>query len=93
MTNPTRRSLLQQTPVGAATLSLLPALPALAAIGRSPAAAVPRSSATSTGSMVVHVKDGAAGEMTLMVGAREIILRDPRLVACLIAAARQGGCA
>ncbi len=87
----TRRSFLQQTPVSAAALSLLPAMPALAAVRQSPEAAAPRLSATSTGSMVVHVNNVATGEMTLMVGARQIVLRDPRIVARFIEASRQGG--
>jgi hypothetical protein len=85
----TRRSLLQQTPISAAALSLLSAVPALAAFPRSPAA--PQLSATSTGSMVVRVHNGATGEMTLLVGAREIVLRDTRLAASLIGATREAG--
>ena len=87
----TRRSLLKQTPVTAAALSLLPAVPALAAICHSPEAAAPQSSAKSTGSMVVHVNNVATGEMTLLVGARQIVLHDPRIVACFLEATREGG--
>jgi hypothetical protein len=36
--------------------------------------------------MVIHVKDVATGEMTLLAGSREFVLRDPRLVARLIQA-------
>jgi hypothetical protein len=89
MTQLTRRSLLRQAPVGAAAFGLLPAMPALAAIGRSPAA-VPRLPAKATGSMMVHIKDLAAGEMTLLVGSREIVVRNPRLVADLATAAHSG---
>jgi hypothetical protein len=88
MTQLTRRSFLEQTPVGAATLGLLPVMPALAAVRRAPEEAAPRLSAASTGSMVIHVKDIATGEMTLLVGTREFALRDPRLVASLIEATR-----
>jgi hypothetical protein len=38
--------------------------------------------------MVVHVSDVAAGEITLLVDAREIVFRDPEIVARLIKAAR-----
>ncbi len=89
MTQLTRRSLLRQAPVGAAVFGLLPAMPALAAIGRSPAA-MPRLPAAVAGSMMVHVKDLAAGEMTLLVGSREIVVRNRRLVAELAAAAHAG---
>jgi hypothetical protein len=90
VTNLTRRSFLQQTPISAGALGLLPAMPALAAMVRSPQPAAPQLSAMSSRSMVVHVSDVATGEMTLLVGEREIVHRDPRLVACLVAATRQG---
>jgi hypothetical protein len=86
VTRLTRRSLLQQTPVSAAALSLLPAMPALAAFHHLPKATAPTLSDISSGSMVVHVNDAATGEMTLLVGARQIALRDPRIVARLIEA-------
>jgi hypothetical protein len=88
MTQLTRRAFLEQTPVGAATLGLLPVMPALAAVRRASEGASPRLSAASPGSMVIHVKDIATGEMTLLVGTREFALRDPRLVAGLIEATR-----
>ncbi len=88
MTNLTRRSFLQRTPVTAATLSVLPAMPALAAIRRPSQMPAPRPSAASSGSMVIHVNNVATGEMSVLVGAREVSLRDPRLVAYFIEAAR-----
>ena len=88
----TRRSFLQQTPVAAATLSVLPAMPALGAIRHSPQVTarqrVAPSSAASPGSMVIHVNDVATGKMAVLVGSREVVLRDPRLVAYFIEAAR-----
>ena len=87
VTNLTRRSLLQNAPLTAATLSVLPPVPALAASRLPPEAAAPRS-ASGTGSMVIHVNDVATGEMTLLVGAREVCFRDPGLVAYFIKAAR-----
>jgi hypothetical protein len=87
MTKLTRRSLLQKTPATAAMLSLLPGLPADAAIRRSRQAAASRPAAASAGSMVIHVNDVATGAMTILVGAREIRLRDPRLVARFVEAA------
>jgi hypothetical protein len=91
VTKLTRRWFLQQTPVSAATLSLLPAMPALAAIRHAPKAAATQLSAKSTGSMVVHVNNVATGEMTLLVGTRAIILRDPGIVASFLDATREGG--
>ena len=95
MTKLTRRSFLKQTSVSAATLGLLPAIPALAAIPQPEAAAAEMSATsagpTSIGPMIVHVSDASRGEVTLLVGAREIVFRDRRLVARLIKAAHQGG--
>jgi hypothetical protein len=88
VTKLTRRSFLKQTSAGAATFSLLPAIPALAAISHLPEAAPPELPAAFSGPMVVHVSDVAAGEITLLVGAREIVFRDPEIVARLIKAAR-----
>lgn len=89
MTKLTRRSLLQQTPVSAAAISLLPAMPALASIRHTPEASAPLLPTASADSMVVHVSNVATGEMTLLVGARQIVVRDPRIVARLVAASRE----
>ena len=88
MTNLTRRLFLQHTRTTAATLAVLPAMPALAASRLPPEAAAPGSSAGGAGSMVIHVTDVATGEMTLFVGAREVPLRDRKLVAYFTEAAR-----
>ena len=88
MNNLTRRSFLHQTPVAAAALGVLPAAPVVAATHRSPGVAIPRSSARATGSMIIHVNDIVSGEMTLLVGGREVVLRDRRLVARFVQAAR-----
>ena len=88
MSKLTRRSFLQNTPTAAATLSVLPAIPALAAPQHPPEGAAPKRSVTGTGSMVIHVNDVATGQMTLLVGARAVSLRDPWLVARFIQAAR-----
>ena len=89
MTNLTRRSFLKQTSVSTATLGLLPCLPALAAMPDSPQATTPGvAAAPFSGPIVAHVSDLAMGEVTLLVGAHEIIFRDPQLVAHLMKAAR-----
>jgi hypothetical protein len=92
VTRLTRRSLLHQTPISAAAFSLLPAMPAVAGNPASPAAA-PKLSAGSAGSMIVHVNNVATGEMTLLVGARQISLRDPRIVAFFLEATGNGASA
>ena len=42
----------------------------------------------STSSVVIHINDVGTGAMTLLVGAREVVLRDPWLVAYFVEAAR-----
>jgi hypothetical protein len=91
MTNLTRRLFLQRSPVTAATLGLLPAIPALAAAADPPDATEHASYSTSEGPLIVQVNDFRTGEMRLFVGGRAILLRDPRLVACLVEATRKGG--
>jgi hypothetical protein len=87
MTKLTRRSFLKQSSLSAATLGLLPALP-LAAMAPASDAAKPELPATFAAPMVLNVSDMATGEVTLLVGPREIVFRDRRLVARLIKAAR-----
>ncbi len=85
----TRRSFLTQTSVGAATFGLLPAVPALAVTPDSSEAAAPELSAAAfTGPMIAHVRDVVTGEVALLVGTREIVFRDPQLVARLLNATR-----
>ena len=83
MTNPTRRSFLAQTPIAAASVSLLPIVPDLASVGRAGGSARSALSTESTEPIVIHVSDIATGAMTLFIGAREIVLRDPRIIDCL----------
>ncbi len=85
----TRRSFLTQTSVGAATFGLLPAVPVLAATpDTSDGAARELAAATFTGPMIAHVRDVVTGEVALLVGTREIVFRDPQLVARLMNATR-----
>ena len=88
MTDLNRRSFLKQTSVGAATLGWLSSLPAFAVISQSPHGSMPEAPATGCSEpMIAHVSDVATGEVALLVGAREIIFRDPQLVSRLIEAA------
>ena len=91
MTKLTRRSFLKQTSATAATFSLLPAMPALAASSRSAEAVVPKLRAPFSGPLVVHVSDVATGEITLFATDQEIVFRDPQIVARLIKAASLAG--
>ena len=84
----TRRSFLKQTSAWTAALGLLPAVSSLAAIPYS-MRPVPELPAKFPGPLILHVSNVAAGEMTLLVGAREVVFRDPEVVARLLKAARQ----
>ena len=39
--------------------------------------------------VVAHVRDASTGDVSIMVGDREVVSRDPQLVGHLLAAARQ----
>ena len=87
MTKLTRRSFLKETSAGAAALSLLPAIPALAGVSKPPKTQTVAFQDAFAGPMMVHVTDAATSEITLLVDAREIVFRDPELVARLRKAA------
>ena len=83
-----RRSFLKQTSVSAATLGLFSSLPALAVISESSQDTIPKVAAAGfSGPLIAHVSDVATGEVALLLGSREIIFRDPQLVARLMKAA------
>jgi len=62
--------------------------------GRRPAVEAPSpglAAAAARGPMVVHVRDVGRAEVALMVGTREIVYRDPQLVAGIMQAASHAG--
>ena len=75
-------------------------LPHLASAGQSPAptpqqsnlvqpaAALNLGGVTLAGPMLLHVRDVPSGEVSMMVGTRELVYRDPELVSRLIDKAR-----
>ena len=92
MTDLNRRSFLKQTSLGAATLSLLSSTAAWAVISESPQDITPEVPAAAfSGPIIAHVSEVATGEVALLVGSREIIFRDPQLVARLMKAASRVG--
>ncbi len=85
----TRRGFFRQTSISAATLGMLAAVPSLEAIAEAPevpAAELP--TGIFAGPMVAHVSDLATGEVSVMVGTREVIYRDPEFVMRLLKAVR-----
>ena len=85
----TRRDLIKQMSAGAAALGALAAVPGLAGAQGAPEAhAAGLSSTDRDGPVVAYVRDVAAGEIGLLVGTREIIVRDRELVQRLLKAAQ-----
>ncbi len=85
-----RRGFLGQTTASMATIGVLAAVPQLAATSDLPetsAAALSTaemSAADLAGPLVAHVSDLASGEIALLVGTQEVIVRDPGLVMRLL---------
>ncbi|HLX40636.1 MAG TPA: hypothetical protein VKR42_08885 [Ktedonobacteraceae bacterium] len=89
MSKLSRRRFFKQTSATAATFGVLAALPTMAATEAPvevPAAEA--SIADFTEPLMAHVSDLASGEISLLMGTREIIFRDPQLVMRLLQAAR-----
>jgi hypothetical protein len=90
----TRRGFIGQTTASIATIGVLAAVPTLAAapemtdVVASDTAAAELSATTFTESVVAHVSNLASGEVTIMSGTKEIILRDADLVMRLLKAVR-----
>ncbi len=85
MAKVTRRTFLASTSVGAATLGVLGApLSVEAARGLSQGAATHEIALGASEPMMVYVRDAASGEVTFMMGTREVTRRDPALVARLL---------
>ena len=87
----TRRTLIKQTSVGAigvAAMGVLAAAPQLASAAPAAEHAVAeQSAAAQSGPMVVHVRNFSTGEIGVMYGEKEGVLRDPALVTRLLNAA------
>lgn len=74
----TRRGLIKQSSLGAATAGALLAVPGLASGPAEAAAAA--SVALPTEPMAAYVRNAASGEVSLLIGRREIVIHDPELV-------------
>lgn len=87
MAKVTRRTLIKNASVGAATLGVMAAAPTLIGTGTAEAAHSD-SPATSGDSIIAHVRNSKTGEIALLVGTREVIVRDREFVRRLVTAAQ-----
>ena len=88
MANVTRRSFLWQTSVGAAAAGVVATAPSLFGRNDVPSVPVPQFSAAALSEpLVAYVRNAATGEVALLLGTREIIVRDAELVRRLLKAA------
>lgn len=84
----TRLGLFKQTTVSAATFGVMAGGPGLTTFLDSPEdPATEISPGAIVGPLVAHIRDAGSGEMSLLVGTRELVVRDPDLVARLVKAA------
>ena len=86
----TRRTLIKQTSIGVAgvaTIGVLTTVPQLTAVAAAAEHSATEQSAAHSGPMVVHVRNFSTGEIGVMYGEKEVILRDPALVTRLLNAA------
>jgi hypothetical protein len=85
----TRRGFLGKTTLGAAAAGALLTVPTLAgAADASPASTEELEKAKLAGPLVAHVRNISTGEVAVMLGTREFVFHDRRLVARLVKAAR-----
>ena len=86
-----RRSFLTRTVAVTTTAGMIAAAPvwALRALGQARAATrQDEPGPTLSAPLVAYVRDAHKGEVVLMVGTKEVVRRDPHLVACLARAVR-----
>jgi hypothetical protein len=88
VTNVNRRSFLWQSSAGAAVLAALAVAPARLNPNTLPAAPVAAISSEALAEpLVAYVRNVAAGEIALLIGTREVVVRDAELVRRLLKAA------
>ncbi|MGQ0796454.1 MAG: twin-arginine translocation signal domain-containing protein [Methanobacteriota archaeon] len=87
-THVSRRGFLKKTAAGAAAAAALAAAPSLLVVAEK--TGFGSDGATVNTPLVAYIRDASKGEIVLMVGAREVVRRDPNLARWLMALA-QGG--
>ena len=84
----TRQALLKQTAAGAATIGALAAVPGLITAHATALTEAGSAAEAPRRAMVAYVRDTTKEELTVLVGTREITVRDRALVRRLAKAAR-----
>ncbi|GEM_PF-2816757 len=82
----TRRGFLTRTTVGAAAVGVLSAAPGLGATAQTAESDAPELSPATAEPLVAQVRDLATGEISVMSGLKEAVVRDPQLVLRLLRA-------
>lgn len=88
MSDLSRRGFLTRGSIGVALAGALVVVPGLATVRNLPAATGSGSQSGSTEPLVAHVRDLASGEIALLIGTDQVIVRDRDLALRLYAAAR-----
>ena len=83
----TRRGFLWQTSAGAAAVALLPGAATLGAVEATPRTWASPAAAVLAEPLVAIVRNAAQGEIALLLGTREVLIRDAELVSRLVKAA------
>lgn len=85
----TRRGFLTRTSLGAAAVGAMSIAPGLGTAGQTAEVDTSEvSPAALSEPLVAHVQDISAGEVSIMSGAREFVVRDPQLVMRMLKALR-----
>lgn len=87
-TKVSRRSFLKKTAAGAVAAGALAAAPSLLVVAEKTGFASDGAGVTTP--LVAYIRDASKGEVVLMVGAKEVVRKDPNLARWLMALA-QGG--
>lgn len=90
MYNPTRRTFLTRGSIGVAVAAVAAAIPGAGIVLRQPRPPVGFGLAATTDEpLIAHVRDLNRGEISLLVGTREVVRKDVELARRLYAAAHQ----
>jgi hypothetical protein len=89
MSRLTRRGFLKSASIGGVTIGVLATIPGLTpSLGEAHARELEPNGRINSGPLVAYIHDTSRDEIALLVGTRKVVLRDRKLVAQLVRAAR-----